>query len=801
MREQLVDLALWYARNGVPVFPCNSLKQPIVANGFKNATTNPDEIHAWSKRGNFAMVGRPTEGILVVDLDVKDGKNGLAEWDILQDTYGEAEDTLCAVTASGGRHYYFSLPPGVECKSMSGQLVLPSGHNAAGVDTRSWGGYVIAPGSPGYEWLDVDDDDVGEALRNLAPAPEWLVTALRRDQDKPRPAAQTVSTDSRALGDLVKSIIAGDNLHDSARDIVAKLAAKTPSDKAVLEITEALMQASRARMDTPDRWQERYADLARTLQTARDKFGRPETVELESEEVDESGWPRPVSLAREFTAKPFSVSILPKALRDYVDDCASRNGVDPGLLAMFGLATCAAALSDQIKIRPQATNPVWTESARLWIAAVGNPSIKKSPALAMMTRPLKKVGADYDRAHAAEIAKHQIEEKIYKRQMKSYEDRLMDDQDPGPIPAKPEPPEERQFLINDTTIEALGAMLANNPHGTLVEFDELSSLFSRMDGYGSSKASGRDRGHWLKLFNGGSEKILRIGRGAIYVPNFGASIVGGIQPEPIRAVARQAQDDGLLQRFLVFQAHPCEPPRERPWDSGPLNQYGALIERLAAFIPGENDVILGDEAKVVYEGLRELSRGLQDVMLLPGHMRTALGKWEGQTVRVMLVLHAIEAAGMGKHPASYPVSVDTAERVDALFREFLLPHMYRFYHETFDSSVLDDAHWIAGHILAHSLEGITARDIRRVYKKYSYAKTRSVDWELHYAMEVLCMENWATPTHRLVGGETRPQLPPYSKWTINPRVHTEFGDLAEQERTRRRHTVELIQRAGLEEKP
>ncbi len=81
--------ALRLARMGKPVFPCRPNRAPLVAGGFKAATTNAEPIRAWWARWPRALIGMPTgaiSGVVVLDLDLKDGRDGLAAFDALRPT-------------------------------------------------------------------------------------------------------------------------------------------------------------------------------------------------------------------------------------------------------------------------------------------------------------------------------------------------------------------------------------------------------------------------------------------------------------------------------------------------------------------------------------------------------------------------------------------------------------------------------------------------------------------------------------------------------------------------------------------
>ena len=52
--------ALEIADRGWPVFPCNRDKKPMTANGFKDASTDEDQILEWWGKNPEANIGVPT---------------------------------------------------------------------------------------------------------------------------------------------------------------------------------------------------------------------------------------------------------------------------------------------------------------------------------------------------------------------------------------------------------------------------------------------------------------------------------------------------------------------------------------------------------------------------------------------------------------------------------------------------------------------------------------------------------------------------------------------------------------------
>ncbi|MFD1829157.1 bifunctional DNA primase/polymerase [Streptomyces desertarenae] len=129
---------------------------------------------AWAQRPYGIGVATGPSGLVVVDLDrpkpeEPDGTpDGVTSFKALCERAGQpVPHTLMVRTASGGRHLYFTAPTGVRLPSTKGRL-------AAKIDTRAWGGYVVAPGSAVDDRpYEIEDD------RPVAPLPTWLRDALR----------------------------------------------------------------------------------------------------------------------------------------------------------------------------------------------------------------------------------------------------------------------------------------------------------------------------------------------------------------------------------------------------------------------------------------------------------------------------------------------------------------------------------------------------------------------------------------------------------------------------------------------
>ncbi|MFI0230048.1 bifunctional DNA primase/polymerase [Streptomyces sp. NPDC017086] len=166
-RSALLNAALAAAERGWHVFPLRPgtkrpalhgeqscpLTGPCAAGHLKweqRATTDPDLIRAaWARAPYNVGIATGPSRLVVVDLDVPKNKGkgssdapcGATTFQALCERAGHAAPTTYRVrTASGGTHLYFTAPSGLHLTNTArtiGELV----------DTRAWGGYVVAAGS------------------------------------------------------------------------------------------------------------------------------------------------------------------------------------------------------------------------------------------------------------------------------------------------------------------------------------------------------------------------------------------------------------------------------------------------------------------------------------------------------------------------------------------------------------------------------------------------------------------------------------------------------------------------------
>ncbi len=248
-------------------------------------------------------------------------------------------------------------------------------------------------------------------------------------------------------------------------------------------------------------------------------------------------------------------NFLPDALRDAVIDLADRLQCPPDYLAVAMLSAAGAVVGNKFGIFPYANDESWEVYPALWGGIVGDPGSKKSPSLQAAHVPLR---------HLESLASQR-----FANDMQAFE-MAMDQHDlalaawnknkgVGLKPIPPVEPKRERYIVHDSTYQALGVILADNPRGILALADELSGLLQSLDTSGQEAA----RGFYLTGWSGtGGYSFDRIGRGSITLDRYCLSVFGGFQPDRIKAYVQLSQrgsskNDGLLQRFqlLVWPDH------------------------------------------------------------------------------------------------------------------------------------------------------------------------------------------------------------------------------------------------------
>ncbi|MAP81860.1 MAG: hypothetical protein CL526_12325 [Aequorivita sp.] len=226
----------------------------------------------------------------------------------------------------------------------------------------------------------------------------------------------------------------------------------------------------------------------------------------------------------------FPVEIFPQAIQKLINSAKHNVGFDMDYFSTGILSICATAIGNSVHLH----NGTYKSKPILWLAIIGSRGTGKT--------------------HPLSFAKHPIEQKDnqtfieYQSLMQEYE--LKEKETRG------KKPQYGKFILKDFTPEKLAESLQFNEKGILIFQDELMGWINSFDKY----KKGNDQQLYLELFNGNELTVDRITKDPIRILETNVNILGGMQPEIVKQLAKNNRsEDGFLDRFLFVFPKNLEP--------------------------------------------------------------------------------------------------------------------------------------------------------------------------------------------------------------------------------------------------
>jgi hypothetical protein len=808
VRKTKLDWALEAAQH-VPVHPCRwyvdpgpdatpkerekaikAAKAPLLHDWPNRATQDPEQIRTLWDEYPDANIGGVTNQLLVLDVDKRHGGCETFEFLRLVEDFPE---TMTSNTQGGGQHMFYVLRAGEPFKNGTHKL-------GSGIDVKTDGGYVLMPGSTieGRMYTRANNAPI-------AFAPGWIVEQCKNAKPKSSAAGKRIVEEDEISLQLAAKYLekyapraTTGKIDDTTFEVMARLYDFGCTQETVHELG---LGWNETHCDPPGDI-DRLAVVVESAGKNRERAigcSHPLAPGFEAHEIDESKAPPPIAkigCAGAWENEPNAIfvdhlkpadlpaGVLPELVEQFARDRAHRLGVDAGAPAAALVTALGSLVPAGNRLQMRQLDTEWTVKPILWTAIIGPPGSNKSATINAAMGPVQKLQGAWRKSFAADEHKRKADETrraTVEKASKAKPENTDQVFEGEPEAAKPR---FRQKIYNDATTEALAVALCENPEGLLYHADELAGWLAGMDAYRTK--GGKDRAFWLQAKEGGDFTVNRKLSERICVENCAISVLGGIQPDKIRALKLGMSDDGLLQRFTPIVIH-------RSGNGADIAPDTATGERLATAANSIADAANGRLFRYSPEADAELhaveafkAKEIARPDASPT-LRQWLDKMPNEFGRLSLVFHFIEHHGdAGASGDTLPAIIGrgTAERARRYLTEFVYSHALTFYLKDLGASTMDEhALWIAGFALARGLPAISSRDIYRVYPALKSPEKRSL---IVATMRVLEMHDWVKPAHVDRHGVE-------DRWTVNPAVHDgRFSEIAAAERSRRDDVQERI---------
>ncbi|CAN1520789.1 Protein of unknown function DUF3987) [Paracoccaceae bacterium] len=412
----------------------------------------------------------------------------------------------------------------------------------------------------------------------------------------------------------------------------------------------------------------------------------------------------------------------------------------------------------------------WNEPPVIWTMCIGLPSAGKSPAIDAALQPLREAelplreAAEAKRkewAEKAELAK--LAEQTWKETAKAaIKAGDTPPERPKGCDAGP-PPHIPRLVVNDGTIERLGAILAQQPRGTLQMRDELAGWLEGMQRYAGG---GTDRPFWLEAFGGRGFTVERMGREPLTIDRLSIGVLGGIQPDRLKTLLFKSDDDGLLARFLPIWPDPAPLRRPQAWADETMME-AALAKLLTLdLLTGEQGetrpwfIPFTDKARSMMDDFRAAARGWEAGA--EGLMLSFLGKLPGMAARLALVLGFLDWAAEGADEP-HEITVQHFGRAAHLVEAYLLPMARRAYADAATPKAERAERRLVGIIREQGWQRFTSREVLRLDRAGLGSKAE-LDPALALLTDGECIRPIEPPANPQ-GGR------PHRLFTVNPALH------------------------------
>lgn len=450
---------------------------------------------------------------------------------------------------------------------------------------------------------------------------------------------------------------------------------------------------------------------------------------------------------------PFPVQVFPADIQQFINEGSLALNCPPDYLALPMLGVAGSAIGNS---RWVAITNTHLQGPCIFGCVVGSKGTAKSPALQLVTAPLRKAQREF--------------KEQYDRELLGWEERPEKERGREPI--------LRRCIVGDSTTETLSIRLNENPRGLAIVRDELSGLLASMNQY--KGGMGHDRQWYLELWSQTlSPRDRKSDKGPpVMLDRAMASVIGNTQPDVVKKFRGEAQrgsrppDDGFVDRWLF--AMPDElPARGETWDEvseAASFAWNDMIRRLLN-LTGVDDgdshgplfLRLTPDARNEWAQLTSALAAEVNSEDFPDLLDGAYAKLRGYAGRLALVVHVMNNV---KSEAREEIDSDSIKKAGILL-EYFKSHIRRVYSFMSADSSIESAQKI--------LEWVK-REGRTTFKRGdAYGDLKSQRWfpdvnAMDKPLEMLVEHNFIR--EKAVPSKPGPGRKPAPLYEVNPSLST-----------------------------
>jgi hypothetical protein len=357
---------------------------------------------------------------------------------------------------------------------------------------------------------------------------------------------------------------------------------------------------------------------------------------------------------------------MPYFIQEYITTCSEIFNTPRDYWAGAAIMATALGIGDKIELNTKYNNvPI------LWMNLIGDVSSGKTEAMDFSLKPFEEMDSISFEQFKRDYLRYEEMEKLNKKGKKEIGiDNLTK-------------PTCFQFIVKDSTPEALTQIHSINHRGLMIARDELKGW---LDDFGRYSKSGEqsnilssyNRVRWVtNRKSGGIDSVLEISKPCIFV-------LGGMQPDLISSLAADNRaENGFLARFCnVWPDHANKPKYNKKVVPDAIKKRWEEYLRNLTKIPTAGNITLSDQAENLYKEWFDKNAEISNNEA-SGYLKGIYGKLDIIALRLVIVIY-----GMHQHNGREYSNQITADEMNTAISitEYFRSTALKVYHKLFDTS-------------------------------------------------------------------------------------------------------------------